>query len=65
MRECGPGGEARGRARDGRAWHPLRCRRAGVETIDHADQLSAETMSIMKEKQIYAVPTFSDLRVFR
>ena len=33
--------------------------RAGVETVDHAYQLSDETMHIMKEKQIYAVPTFT------
>ncbi|MGC2659918.1 MAG: amidohydrolase family protein [Bryobacteraceae bacterium] len=33
--------------------------RAGVETVDHAYQLSDETMRIMKEKQIYAVPTFA------
>ena len=33
--------------------------KAGVASIDHADQLSPETMSIMKEKQIYAVPTFT------
>ncbi|MGA2964942.1 MAG: amidohydrolase family protein [Terriglobales bacterium] len=33
--------------------------RAGVASIDHADQLSAETMRIMREKQIYAVPTFA------
>jgi imidazolonepropionase-like amidohydrolase len=33
--------------------------RAGVETVDHADQLGDETMRIMKEKQIYAVPTFT------
>lgn len=32
---------------------------AGVETIDHADLLSDETMRLMKEKQIYAVPTFT------
>ena len=32
---------------------------AGVETIDHAHQLSDETMRLMKEKQIYAVPTFT------
>jgi len=32
---------------------------AGVASIDHADQLSAETMRIMREKQIYAVPTFA------
>jgi imidazolonepropionase-like amidohydrolase len=33
--------------------------RAGVASIDHADQLSSETMRIMHEKQIYAVPTFT------
>src|SRR5579872_3877699 len=33
--------------------------RAGVASIDHADQLSAETMRLMREKQIYAVPTFT------
>jgi imidazolonepropionase-like amidohydrolase len=33
--------------------------RAGVASVDHADQLSAETMRIMREKQIYAVPTFT------
>jgi len=33
--------------------------KAGVASIDHADQLGAETMRLMKEKQIYAVPTFS------
>ena len=33
--------------------------RAGVEAIDHADQLSEETMRIMREKQIPAVPTFT------
>ncbi|MBV8897115.1 MAG: amidohydrolase family protein [Acidobacteriaceae bacterium] len=33
--------------------------RAGVEAIDHADQLSDETMRIMREKQIPAVPTFT------
>ncbi len=32
---------------------------AGVVTVDHADQLSAETMRIMREKQIFAVPTFA------
>jgi imidazolonepropionase-like amidohydrolase len=32
---------------------------AGVASIDHADQLSPETMRIMREKQIYAVPTFA------
>jgi imidazolonepropionase-like amidohydrolase len=33
--------------------------RAGVESIDHADQLSGETMRLMREKQIFAVPTFA------
>lgn len=33
--------------------------RAGVITVDHADQLSDETMRIMREKQICAVPTFT------
>jgi imidazolonepropionase-like amidohydrolase len=33
--------------------------RAGVESIDHAYHLSDETMRIMREKQIFAVPTFT------
>jgi len=33
--------------------------RAGVESIDHALQLSDETMRLMREKQIFAVPTFT------
>jgi len=33
--------------------------RAGVASIDHADQLSGETMRIMREKRIFAVPTFT------
>jgi len=33
--------------------------RAGVASIDHAYQLSDETMRLMREKQIYAVPTFT------
>ena len=33
--------------------------RAGVASIDHADQLSEETMRLMREKQIFAVPTFT------
>ena len=33
--------------------------RAGVASIDHADQLSAETMRLMHDKQIFAVPTFT------
>jgi imidazolonepropionase-like amidohydrolase len=32
---------------------------AGVASIDHAYQLSEATMRVMKEKQIYAVPTFA------
>jgi imidazolonepropionase-like amidohydrolase len=30
-----------------------------VVTVDHADQLSDETMRIMRDKQIFAVPTFA------
>jgi imidazolonepropionase-like amidohydrolase len=33
--------------------------RAGVASIDHAYQLGPETMRLMREKQIYAVPTFA------
>ena len=33
--------------------------RAGVVSIDHADQLSVETMRTMREKGIFAVPTFA------
>ncbi|MGA3236620.1 MAG: amidohydrolase family protein [Bryobacteraceae bacterium] len=33
--------------------------RAGVASIDHAHQLSDETMRLMKERQIFAVPTFT------
>ncbi|HYL65024.1 MAG TPA: amidohydrolase family protein [Candidatus Methylomirabilis sp.] len=33
--------------------------RAGVVSIDHADQLSDETMRLMHDKQIFAVPTFA------
>jgi imidazolonepropionase-like amidohydrolase len=32
---------------------------AGVVSIDHSFQISAETMRIMHEKHIYAVPTFT------
>jgi imidazolonepropionase-like amidohydrolase len=32
---------------------------AGVESVDHAYQLSEQTMRLMKEKQIPAVPTFT------
>jgi imidazolonepropionase-like amidohydrolase len=37
---------------------------AGVETIDHADQLSPETMKLMRDKQIFAVPTFAITEYF-
>jgi len=33
--------------------------KAGVVSIDHADELSDNTMRLMKQKQIYAVPTFT------
>ncbi len=37
---------------------------AGVESVDHADQLSDETMRLMKEKGIPAVPTFAIVEYF-
>jgi imidazolonepropionase-like amidohydrolase len=37
---------------------------AGVASVDHADQLSDETIRIMKEKQIFAVPTFTIFEYF-
>jgi imidazolonepropionase-like amidohydrolase len=37
---------------------------AGVASIDHADQLSDETMRLMKEKGIFAVPTFTIFEYF-
>lgn len=37
---------------------------AGVESVDHADQLSDETMRLMKEKGIPAVPTFTIIEYF-
>lgn len=37
---------------------------AGVASIDHADQLSDETMRLMKQKQICAVPTFTIFEYF-
>jgi len=37
---------------------------AGVASIDHADQLSDETMRLMKERQIFAVPTFTIFEYF-
>jgi imidazolonepropionase-like amidohydrolase len=33
--------------------------KAGVASIDHADQLSEDTMRLMRERQIFAVPTFT------
>jgi imidazolonepropionase-like amidohydrolase len=38
--------------------------RAGVVSIDHAYQLSDETMRLMREKQIFAVPTFAITEYF-
>jgi imidazolonepropionase-like amidohydrolase len=37
---------------------------AGVVSIDHAYQLSPETEKIMRDKQIFAVPTFSIMEYF-
>jgi imidazolonepropionase-like amidohydrolase len=37
---------------------------AGVASIDHATQLSGETMRIMKERKIPAVPTFTVFEYF-
>lgn len=37
---------------------------AGVSSIDHATQLSTETMQLMKEKHIPAVPTFTIFEYF-
>jgi imidazolonepropionase-like amidohydrolase len=37
---------------------------AGVASIDHATQLSDETMSLMREKSIFAVPTFAIFEYF-
>jgi len=37
---------------------------AGVASVDHAYQLSDATMKAMKEKQIYAVPTFAIVEYF-
>jgi imidazolonepropionase-like amidohydrolase len=37
---------------------------AGVVSVDHGDQLSEETMRLMKEKQIFAVPTFTIFEYF-
>lgn len=37
---------------------------AGVASIDHATQLSDETMSLMRQKGIFAVPTFTIFEYF-
>jgi len=37
---------------------------AGVASIDHANQLGEETMRLMHEKQIFAVPTFTIFEYF-
>jgi imidazolonepropionase-like amidohydrolase len=37
---------------------------AGVASIDHANQLSDETMRLMRAKQIFAVPTFTIFEYF-
>ena len=38
--------------------------RAGVASVDHAYQLSDDTMRLMREKQIFAVPTFAIAEYF-
>ena len=38
--------------------------RAGVASVDHAYQLSADTMKVMREHGIFAVPTFAVLEYF-
>jgi imidazolonepropionase-like amidohydrolase len=38
--------------------------RAGVVSIDHANQLGEETMRVMRGKQIFAVPTFTIFEYF-
>ena len=38
--------------------------RAGVASIDHAYQLGDETIRLMQQKQIYAVPTFTIIEYF-
>ncbi len=38
--------------------------RAGVASVDHAFQLSDETMRVMHEKGIFAVPTFTIIEYF-
>src|ERR1022692_4121242 len=38
--------------------------RPGVASVDHAFQLSEETMRLMRDKQIFAVPTFTIVEYF-
>jgi imidazolonepropionase-like amidohydrolase len=38
--------------------------RAGVVSVDHANQLGDEAMRLMREKQIFAVPTFTIFEYF-
>jgi imidazolonepropionase-like amidohydrolase len=38
---------------------------AGVVSIDHAHQLSEQTMRLMRDRGIYAVPTFTIVEYFR
>jgi imidazolonepropionase-like amidohydrolase len=38
--------------------------KAGVASIDHANQLGDETMRLMREKRIFAVPTFTIFEYF-
>jgi imidazolonepropionase-like amidohydrolase len=38
--------------------------RAGVASVDHAFQLGEETMRLMRDKQIFAVPTFAIVEYF-
>jgi imidazolonepropionase-like amidohydrolase len=38
--------------------------RAGVASVDHAFQLSDETIRLMREKQIFGVPTFAIIEYF-
>jgi len=37
---------------------------AGVASVDHADQLSNDTMKLMRERGIFAVPTFTIIDYF-
>jgi len=55
--------QARCRACQRRTRHALRAR-AGVASIDHANQLSDETMRLMHERGIFAVPTFAIVTYF-